>query len=109
MKRAAKVDKNQPEIVKALRRCGAVVLLTHQIKNAFDILVGYRGGLFILEIKNPEYLPKVYNRERLEKELSEGESECMNKFKKVGVPYHIVATIEEAIDVINKKDSTNLA
>lgn len=104
MKRAAKVDKNQPEIVKALRRVGAVVLLTHQIKNAFDILVGYRGGLFIMEIKNPEYLPKKYDRERLEKELSEGEHKCMEAFKKVGVPYHIVATTEEAINIIMGKD-----
>ena len=100
----AKVDKNQPEIVKALKAHGAQVLLTHQIKNAFDILVGFRGELFIMEIKNPEYLPKVYDRERLENQLSEGEHKCMEMFKKVGVPYHIVATKEEAFDIILKKD-----
>jgi hypothetical protein len=104
MKRNAKVDKNQPEIVKALKAHGAQVLLTHQIKNAFDILVGFRGELFIMEIKNPEYLPKAYDRERLEKQLSEGEHKCMEMFKKVGVPYHIVATKEEAFDIILKKD-----
>lgn len=104
MKYNAKIDKNQPEIVKALKSYGAQVLLTHQIKNAFDILVGFRGELFIMEIKNPEYLPKVYDRERLEKQLSEGEHKCMEMFKKVGVPYYIVATKEEAFDIIYKKD-----
>jgi len=50
--RAAKVDSNQPEIVKALRKIGASVLITSQLKNAFDILVGYRDQLFIIEIKD---------------------------------------------------------
>lgn len=106
--RAAKVDVNQPKIVKALERAGAVVLSIHIVKKAFDVLVGFRGQLFIVEIKNPEYLPKTYNRERLEKSLTDGEVECMNKFKKVGVPYYIVATIDEALNVIYKKDQTIL-
>ena len=101
--RNAKVDANQPEIVEQLRRMGAVVLLTHQIKNAFDILVGFRGKTYMMEIKNPKYLPKVYDRERLEKALSDGEKECMELFKKVDVPYHIVATIDEAIQIITEK------
>ncbi|OED34242.1 hypothetical protein AB832_07750 [Flavobacteriaceae bacterium (ex Bugula neritina AB1)] len=105
MKRAAKVDKNQPEIVKFLRSCGAQVLLTHQIKNAFDILVGFRGELFIMEIKNPESLPKIYTRQRLEESLSQGEYKCMEMFKKVGVPYHIVAKKEEAFDIIHKNNN----
>ena len=107
--RAAKVDANQPKLVKALERAGAVVLSIHIVKKAFDVLVGFRGELFIMEIKNPEYLPKEYNRERLVKSLTEGETECMNKFKKVGVPYYIVATIEEALNVIHKKDLTILS
>jgi hypothetical protein len=101
--RGAKVDENQPAIVKALRKIGAVVLLTHQIKNAFDILVGYKGKLFIMEIKSPEYLPKEYDRERLEKSLSLGELDCMQKFQKVGIQYHIIATIEQAINIIKNE------
>jgi hypothetical protein len=96
----AKVDANQPEIVKALRAAGAVVLLTHQLKDAFDILVGYSGQLFIIEIKNPEYLPKYVDRERLEKSLTLGELQCMQNFRRVGVDYHIATTIEEALNII---------
>ena len=103
MKYNSKVDKNQPLIVKQLRRVGCTVLLCHSLKNAFDILVGYKGVLYMMEIKNPEALPKVYDRDRLEKELSDGERKCMNDFKKSDVPYHIVATIDEALKVINFK------
>jgi len=42
MIRNAKVDSNQSEIVKALRNAGAWVTITSQLKNAFDILAGYK-------------------------------------------------------------------
>ena len=95
-----KVDANQPQIVKTLRRFGAVVKPLHRVKDLFDILVAYKGNLYAMEIKNPEYLPKEYDRERLEKSLEPGESSCMDDFKKVGVPYHIVTTADEAIKII---------
>lgn len=100
MKRIAKIDSNQPEIVQALRKAGAFVLHTHQLKGAFDILVGFRSKLFIMEIKNPDALPKQYDRERLEKELSSGERECMEGFNAAGVEYHIVCTAEQALNII---------
>lgn len=102
--RASKVDKNQPEIVAGLRKVGAWVLPIHSIKNAFDILVGYRGNLFCMEIKNPEYLPKKYDRERLESALETGEYKCLNEMKKANINYHIVATIEEAIQIITTNE-----
>lgn len=100
MIRKAKVDSNQKSIVEALRKVGAVVVHTHQLKNAFDILVGYKGNLYIMEIKSPLYLPKEYNRERLEKELTDGERSLMNDFKSIGIEYHIVVTIDEAFSII---------
>lgn len=103
--RIAKVDKNQPEIVEALRKVGAHVLHTHQLKKAFDILVGYEGKLFIMEIKDPKHLPKSYDRTRLEKSLKEGEFECMEGFQKTGVPYHIVTTAQQAINIIRNDSS----
>jgi len=107
MKRAAKVDKNQPTIVKALRRIGAKVLHCHQIKNAFDILVAYQGKLFMIEIKDGmpkkyDHMSKQEKRAYLESKLSPGEKQCMEDFQSAGVTYHIVATIEEAISVITE-------
>lgn len=102
MRRAAKIDKNQTEIVEAMRKTGATVIPTHRLKNAFDCLACYRGKIFIIEIKNPEYLPETYDRERLEKSLSKGELKCMNDIEKTGVKYHIICTIDEAIKLITE-------
>ena len=43
-------DSNQKKIVQALRDIGAVVFL---IGRPFDLLVGFRGQLYLLEVKNP--------------------------------------------------------
>lgn len=108
--RNAKVDTNQPKIVEALRRVGAKVKPVHTVKGFCDIIVGYNGKLFMMEIKNDEYLPAIYfnketeeeKRTRLEKLLSEDEKSCMDLFQSAGVKYHIVATIDEAIKVISE-------
>ena len=103
MKRSAKKDSNHLAIVQALEKHGAVVIDMSQLKGAFDILVCYNGLSHIVEIKNPKYLPKQYDRARLEEELKKGagiEFKCMLLVQSVGVKYHIVASIEEAINII---------
>ncbi len=59
-RRVAKVDSNQKEIVEALRRVGAMVIHTHQLKNAFDLLVVYRGVTTMMEVKDGDKLPKKF-------------------------------------------------
>jgi len=52
MRRAAKVDAGQAEIVKALRKVGCSVLSLAAIgKGAPDILLGYKGKNVLIEIK----------------------------------------------------------
>lgn len=52
MRRAARVDANQAEIVAALRQVGASVVLLHQVGGGCpDIGVGYRGRTYLIEIK----------------------------------------------------------
>ena len=51
---AANIDKNQPEIVKALRAVNGV---TVQL-SMDDILVGYKGVNYWFEIKEPRHLNK---------------------------------------------------
>ena len=54
MRRAAKVDGNQPEIVEALRRVGAKVLHLHQVGGGCpDLLVWGKGRSFLMEVKQP--------------------------------------------------------
>lgn len=53
MRRAARVDVNQPEIVAELRERGASVELLHAIgKGCPDLLVGYRGVNLLAEVKD---------------------------------------------------------
>lgn len=53
MRTAARIDANQPEIVKALRSVGAAVAPTHQLGKGFpDLVVGFRGVNYLLEVKD---------------------------------------------------------
>jgi hypothetical protein len=95
MRRAAKVDRNQSEIVKALRKIGAVVLITSQLKNCFDILVLFQSRIYIVEIKDGE-LPSSARK------LTGGELEFKQKAESVGCVYHVITSIDEALEMITK-------
>jgi len=49
----SKVDANQPEIVKELRRLGAGVWHTHALKKFCDLMVVYKGVTAAVEVKMP--------------------------------------------------------
>ena len=52
MPKARRVDANQTEIVEALRAVGASVFLLHAVGcGCPDLLVGFRGVNYLLEIK----------------------------------------------------------
>lgn len=51
MRKAAKIDANQPAIVKALKAIGCTV---HYIKEPVDLAVGLRKRTVLLEVKNPD-------------------------------------------------------
>lgn len=58
MRRAAKIDANQPELVGALRSMGATVEITSQAHDGFpDVVVGYRGVTVLVEIKDGSLTP----------------------------------------------------
>lgn len=57
---AKRADQNQPVIVQALRAVGASVQLLHAVgKGCPDVLVGFRGANYLLEIKNPAQKPSA--------------------------------------------------
>jgi len=88
MRRAAKVDDNQGDIVALFRRLGWSVLLIHQIKNACDIMVAIDGITVAVEIKDGKKQPS-------QRKLTEGE----RKFKDGwNGHWHL---IESEDDVIN--------
>lgn len=58
MRRAAKVDRNQPEIVQALRDAGASVHPCHSAGQGFpDLAVGFRGKNYLIEVKDGALAP----------------------------------------------------
>lgn len=93
MRRRAKVDSNQPKIIEALRRCGAYVVLTHQLKNAFDCIAFYQGKTFIIEIKDGTLTP---SRQR----LTEGEAKCKEMIESRGCSYHVITSVDEALELL---------
>ena len=58
MRRAARVDDNQVEIVKALRNAGASVQPLHSVgQGCPDLLVGYMGINLLMEVKDGDKCP----------------------------------------------------
>ena len=107
--RNAKVDGNQKEIVDKIRKLGAKVIHVHTVKKFTDIIVLFRGCAYFIEIKDGRNFPDYYKdltgagkRIFLEKKLTDGEAECMDKFKSASVPYHIVSSFDEALSILNK-------
>lgn len=91
----SKVDHNHSDIVEALRQIGAYVIDCSALRNAFDLLVAYKGQLFIVEVKNGELAPS-------QRKLTSGELKCKAMFESVGVTYHVIKSVDEAIELINK-------
>ena len=60
MRRAAKVDANQRQVVAALRGAGATVQLLHAVgEGCPDLLVGHLGVNYLLEVKDGQKPPSA--------------------------------------------------
>lgn len=58
MRRAAKVDANQEQVVSALRAAGATVQSLAAVgKGCPDVLAAFRGAMYLLEIKDGKGKP----------------------------------------------------
>ncbi len=87
MRRAAKVDKNQAEIVDALRDVGAVVTSIHRHGEGVpDILVSFRGVWYLMEVKASDG------------RLTPDEKEFIDRHHNATV--HVVRHIDDALDAI---------
>ena len=90
MRRAAKVDANHQEICKILRDIGASIISLASIgKNCPDLLVGFRGRNYLLEVKDGTKSPS--------KDLSDGQRVFLNNWRG---HVSIVRSVADAIDVV---------
>lgn len=94
MRYAAKVDANQPEIVKALRDVGCCVALTHAIGDGFPDLIAckpfYPYELKLLEVKDGAKPPSA-------RKLTPDQEAFHAKWKG---PIYVVKSVDEALDVM---------
>lgn len=90
MRRAAKVDKNQPEIVEAFRRMGCSVLIISQLKNCCDAFVAKGGVTVAVEIKDG-------SKPLSARKLTDGEREFRDSWKG---QYAVVECVEDVRKVV---------
>lgn len=96
MRRAAKIDANQPEVVSALRGIGATVQPLHSVgKGCPDLLVGFRGRNVLLEVKDGSLPPSA-------RKLTEDQDEWHAGWKGA---VSVVRSAEEAIAAVVLKTS----
>jgi hypothetical protein len=87
MRYALRKDLNQTDVVQALRDIGAEVRVLHK---PLDLLVGYRGLNFLLEVKRPD--KKGWKSERTPEQIK-----FMDTWRG---QFAVVYTAQEAIDVV---------
>lgn len=92
MRRAAHVDRNQAEIVEALRQVGATVQHLHGVGHGCpDLVAGFRGRNFLLEVK------PAWDRDKRLLELNEREERWHLSWRGQAT---VVRTAEEALRAI---------
>lgn len=91
MRRAPKIDRNQPEIVKALRAVGASVQILAAVgEGCPDLAVGFQSRNYLLEVKDGELPP---SRRR----LTDDQSDWHARWRGHAV---VVRSVEEALMAI---------
>ena len=99
MKRAAKVDDNQPVIVEALRASGAFVQILSSIgKGCPDLAVGYRGAWTFLEVKDG-------SKCRSAATLTPAQVDWIVNLRN-RAPVVVVSNVYEALEAVNKSAQT---
>ena len=90
MRRAARRDDNEKEIVAAMREAGAYVKAIND-EGLFDLLVSYRGETMLIEVKDGAK-PQSARR------LTEAEQKFHDEWP--GSDLYIVNSVEEALSLL---------
>lgn len=91
MRRAAKVDANQSEIVAALRKCGCTVQSLASVgRGVPDLLVGRAGRNFLLEVKDG-------SKPRSQRDLTPDELRWLYAWRGAAT---VVESVEEALKAV---------
>ncbi|KWA35926.1 hypothetical protein WT41_01635 [Burkholderia territorii] len=95
MRRAARADGNQADIVVGLRQIGASVTPLHMVGSGCpDLAVGYKGRTVLFEVKDPKQPPS-------KRRLTDDEAIWFGNWR--GEAY-VIETLEQAIEYLMKKE-----
>ena len=94
-RRAAKVDANQAEIVKAFRKMGCSVLIISQLKNCTDLVIGKNKKNVMVEVKDGSKPPSA-------RKLTDGEQKFRDGWFGSAVT---VESLDDVIEVVRELDS----
>lgn len=90
MRRAAKVDDNQKQIVSELRQLGASVAVTSAVGKGFpDLIVGFQGVTYLVEVK----------QKGAEKRLSKEQIDFHESWR--GSSVLIITSTDDFLNIIN--------
>jgi len=90
MRRAARRDDNEQDIIKAMRAEGAYVKQIND-EGLFDLLVSHRGETLLVEVKDGAKPPSA-------RRLTDAEAKFHNEWP--GSDLYIVNSVEEAIALL---------
>lgn len=93
MRRAARVDDNQNEIVEALRAIGATVRVVTQGGGLPDLMVGFRGQTVLMEVKDGKKPPSA-------RTLTPAEQKFFDEWR--GGLLIVVNSVDEAIAALKR-------
>jgi len=94
VRRAARIDRNQPEIVAALRAIGASVQPLHTIgQGCPDLLLSWKNKMYLFEVKDGKKPPN-------KQQLTPDEANWIIGWQS---PVHIVRSVEEAIAIVTRE------
>lgn len=92
MRKHGRTDSNHTQVISAMRQMGATVTSLASLgKGVPDILVSYRGGWKLCEIKDGSKPP-------CQRKLTHDESKWINNQK---APVYLIESVQDAIDLIN--------
>ena len=90
MRRAARRDTNEQDIIKVMREAGAYVKVVND-EGLFDLLVSYRGKTLLLEVKDGAKPPSA-------RRLTDAEQSFHDHWP--GSDLHVINSVEEALALL---------
>ena len=90
MRRAARRDANEQDIIKAMREAGAYVKVIND-EGLFDLLVSHRGETLLIEVKDGAKPPSA-------RRLTDAEQKFHDEWP--GADLYIVNSVEEAVALL---------